>query len=38
MNVIVNDTTTVGPLVALLNLMLIISGKLLTWTERKGWW
>ena len=38
MNVIVNDTTTVGPLVALLTLMLIMSGILLTWTHRKGWW
>ena len=38
MNVIVNDTTTVGPLVALLTLMLIMSGILLAWTHRKGWW
>jgi magnesium transporter len=38
MNVIVNDTTMVGPLVALLTLMLIMSGILLTWTHRKGWW
>ena len=38
MNVIVNDTTTVGPLVALLTLMLVMSGILLTWTHRKGWW
>ena len=38
MNVIVNDTTMVGPLIALLTLMLIMSGILLTWTHRKGWW
>jgi magnesium transporter len=38
MNVIVNDTTVVGPLFALLTLMLIMSGILLAWTHRKGWW
>ena len=38
MNVIVSDTTLVGPLAALLMLMLIMSGVLLVWTHRKGWW
>jgi ribose/xylose/arabinose/galactoside ABC-type transport system permease subunit len=38
MNVIVNDRTTVGPLVATLVVMLIMSGILLVWTHRKGWW
>jgi Mg2+ and Co2+ transporter CorA len=38
MNVIVNDETRPGVLAVLLGIMLIISGILLTWTHRKGWW
>jgi len=38
MNVIVNDVTQVRELVALLAVMLVMSGILLVWTHRKGWW
>jgi len=38
MNVIVNDETRPGVLAVLLGIMLIMSGILLTWTHRKGWW
>jgi Mg2+ and Co2+ transporter CorA len=38
MNVIVNEQTLVGPLVVLLTIMFIMSGTLLIWTHRKGWW
>jgi magnesium transporter len=38
MNVIVNDETRPGVLAVPLGIMLIISGILLTWTHRKGWW
>ena len=38
MNVIVYKTTSVGLLVVLLTVMLIMSGMLLVWTHRKGWW
>jgi magnesium transporter len=38
MNVIVNDQTRPGVLAVLLAIMLIMSGILLTWTHRKGWW
>ena len=38
MNVIVSDRTPVGPLVLLLAIMLVMSGVLLEWTRRKGWW
>lgn len=38
MNVIVNDQTRVGPLAVLLGVMLIMSGWMLVWTHRKGWW
>lgn len=38
MNVIVNDATAVGPLVGILAVMLVMSGILLEWTRRKGWW
>jgi magnesium transporter len=38
MNVIVNDETQPSTLAVLLGIMLIISGILLTWTHRKGWW
>jgi Mg2+ and Co2+ transporter CorA len=38
MNVIVNDQTGVGALVVLLVVMAVMSGMLLIWTHRKGWW
>ena len=38
MNVIVNEETVVGPLLLVLAVMLIMSGILLVWTHRKGWW
>jgi Mg2+ and Co2+ transporter CorA len=38
MNVIVNETTHVGLLVALLAGMAVMSGALLVWAHRKGWW
>jgi magnesium transporter len=38
MNVIVNGETRPGVLAVLLGIMLIMSGILLTWTHRKGWW
>ena len=38
MNVIVNDQTAIGPLLGVLAVMLIMSGILLVWTHRKGWW
>ena len=38
MNVIVNEQTLTGPLVVLLAIMMIMSGILLVWTHRKGWW
>ncbi len=38
MNVIVNDTTQLGALTVVLVVMLIMSGILLVWTHRKGWW
>jgi magnesium transporter len=38
MNVIVNDATKVGQLVLILAVMLVMSGMLLVWTHRKGWW
>jgi len=38
MNVIVSDETQVEPLVLLLGIMLVMSGVLLEWTRRKGWW
>ena len=38
MNVIVNEQTLTGPLVVLLAIMLMMSGILLIWTHRKGWW
>ena len=38
MNVIVYDATAVGTLVWLLVGMLVMSGILLEWTRRKGWW
>jgi Mg2+ and Co2+ transporter CorA len=38
MNVIVNERTVVGQLVLVLAVMLVMSGILLVWTRRKGWW
>jgi Mg2+ and Co2+ transporter CorA len=38
MNLIVNDTTHVGQLVAVLLVMAVISGLLLRWAKRQGWW
>ncbi len=38
MNVIVNQTTHVGQLVALLAIMGVMSTGLLIWARRKGWW
>jgi Mg2+ and Co2+ transporter CorA len=38
MNVIVNGTTQTAALVWILAVMLVMSGILLVWTHRKGWW
>ena len=38
MNVIVHDETVTGQLVLILAVMFIMSGILLVWTHRKGWW
>jgi Mg2+ and Co2+ transporter CorA len=38
MTVIVNDHTRVGPLIAILAVMLAMSAILLYWTRRNGWW
>jgi len=38
MNVIVSAETRAGPLALLLAIMLVMSGVLLEWTRRKGWW
>jgi Mg2+ and Co2+ transporter CorA len=38
MNVIVNQQTHVGQLVAVLAAMAVISVVLLTWAKRQGWW
>jgi magnesium transporter len=38
MNVIVNNSTHVGQLVALLAVMGVMSATLLLWARRKGWW
>jgi magnesium transporter len=38
MNVIVREKTSVVELVLVLLLMLTISGQLLRWTRRQGWW
>ena len=38
MNVIVNQSTHVGQLVALLAVMGVMSTALLVWARRKGWW
>jgi magnesium transporter len=38
MNVIVNNETRVGQLVAVLLVMMTISGVLLRWTKKQGWW
>ena len=38
MNVIVNENTNVTQLLIVLTLMLAMSGILLHWTKRQGWW
>jgi magnesium transporter len=38
MNVIVNDTTHWGQLAVILAVMAVMSGILLRWTKRQGWW
>ena len=38
MNVIVNEASPVGLLVLILAVMLVMSGIMLVWTRRKGWW
>ena len=38
MNVIVNDSTRVTALVILLAVMATMSGLLLVWARRQGWW
>ena len=38
MNVIVNDRTHVPQLVLVLLVMAVISGLLLRWTRKQGWW
>jgi len=38
MNVIVNDRTHVPQLLLVLAVMVVMSGTLLRWTKRQGWW
>jgi magnesium transporter len=38
MNVIVNDSTHWGQLALIVTVMLVISGILLRWAHRQGWW
>jgi Mg2+ and Co2+ transporter CorA len=38
MNVIVNDRSNLPQLFIVLAVMLLISGTLLRWTKRQGWW
>jgi Mg2+ and Co2+ transporter CorA len=38
MNVIVNSHTHVGQLLLILGVMVVISGLLLRWAHRQGWW
>jgi Mg2+ and Co2+ transporter CorA len=38
MNVIVNDSTHWEWLIALLAMMAALSGVLLVWAKRQGWW
>jgi len=38
MNVIVHERTAAGQLLLVLTVMFIMSGMLLVWTRRKGWW
>jgi magnesium transporter len=38
MNVIVNDHTHVVQLVIVLTIMVFMSGVLLRWAKRQGWW
>ena len=38
MNLIVNDSTNVPQLIPVLAVMVVMSGSLLTWAKRQGWW
>jgi magnesium transporter len=38
MNVIVNNSTHWGQLAVVLAVMAVMSGILLRWTKRQGWW
>lgn len=38
MNVLVNGSTNVAQLLLVLAVMALISGTLLRWTKRQGWW
>ena len=38
MNIIVNDHTHVPQLIAVLAVMVVMSGLLLAWAKRQGWW
>jgi Mg2+ and Co2+ transporter CorA len=38
MNVIVNDRTHVPQLLLVIAVMVAMSGALLRWTKRQGWW
>jgi magnesium transporter len=38
MNIIVNESTHVGQLAVVLAIMVALSGILLRWTKRQGWW
>jgi Mg2+ and Co2+ transporter CorA len=38
MNIIVNDRTQLPQLVVVLVAMALISGTLLRWAKRQGWW
>jgi Mg2+ and Co2+ transporter CorA len=38
MNIIVNQQSHIGQLVVVLAIMVVMSGVLLTWAKRQGWW
>jgi Mg2+ and Co2+ transporter CorA len=38
MNIIVNERTHLTQLVVVVTIMVIMSGVLLTWAKRQGWW